>query len=104
MKSLAIVAGVYGGLILLGGVMGFVKGKSKASLVTGILFGIALIVCGVLIQQGVAAGCLAATLLAGVLVLVFVIRFLKTRKLMPAGLLAVISLVAAVWLARGIGS
>ncbi len=103
MNTLAIVACVYGGLILLGGVMGFVKGKSKVSLVTGILFGAALLECGLLIQQEVAFAVVAATLLAGVLVLVFMMRYLKTRKLMPAGLLAVISVVATAWLASGIG-
>ena len=102
MNTLAIVAGVYGGLILLGGVMGFIKGKSKVSLVTGILFGIALIECGVLIHQGVAFATVTATMLAAVLVLVFAMRFVKTRKVMPAAVLAIMSLVAAAWLATGI--
>ncbi len=82
--------------------MGFIKGKSKVSLVTGILFGIALIECGVLIHQGVAFATVTATILAAVLVLVFAMRFVKTRKVMPAGVLAIMSLVAAAWLATGI--
>ena len=102
MDELAIVTWIYGALILVGGVMGFVKGKSRASLITGLLFGAGLILCGVYIDKGSKDALVAATTLAGVLFVLFAIRFAQSKKFMPTGLLALLSLAATIWLGIGL--
>jgi uncharacterized membrane protein (UPF0136 family) len=73
---------IYGLVVLLGGVMGYVKAKSQVSLLAGVGSGI--------------VGLGLATLIAFILFVVFVIRFFRTRSFMPAGLMMVFSLAATV--------
>jgi uncharacterized membrane protein (UPF0136 family) len=98
MQTTAWVVWVYGALVLVGGILGWAKAKSKASLISGILFGVALLVVGAGIYHGDAAHVLWAAALAAVLMLTMGVRFAKTRKLMPAGLLTFLSLAVAVFL------
>lgn len=93
MQTKAIIVWVYGALVLVGGVMGWVKAKSKPSLISGIIFGVALILFGHGINQGRAADVWVAIALAGLLAIIMGIRFAKTKKFMPAGLLAILSAV-----------
>ncbi|HWD20366.1 MAG TPA: TMEM14 family protein [Verrucomicrobiae bacterium] len=89
---------VYIALLLAGGVMGFVKAKSKISLITSAAFAAALALCalGIVKYAAVAYG------LIGLLAVVFIMRFAKGRKFMPAGFMVVLSLgaLAALWLLR----
>jgi uncharacterized membrane protein (UPF0136 family) len=81
----------YIALLLVGGVMGFVKAGSKVSLVMSLVFAAAIGVC---VFANVPRGVLVAQLLQLVLVAVFVMRFLKTRKFMPSGLMIVVTVLA----------
>jgi uncharacterized membrane protein (UPF0136 family) len=95
---------VYALVVLLGGVMGYVKAKSQVSLLSGVGSGIALLVAWFICRQFPAAGLGLATLLALVLLVVFVMRFFRTRAFMPSGLMIILSLAATVvfllgWLA-----
>lgn len=87
---------IYGLVILLGGVVGYLKAKSQVSLLSGIGSGISLVVAWFICRQMPVVGLGLATLLAFVLCIVFVLRFLKTRAFMPAGLMMVFSLAASV--------
>jgi len=87
---------IYGLVVLLGGVMGYLKAKSKASLFSGVGSGIALLVAWIVCRQAAMAGLGLATLIAVVLFVVFILRFLKTRAFMPAGLMMVFSFAATV--------
>jgi len=87
---------IYGLVVLLGGVMGYLKAKSKASLFSGLGSGIALLVAWIVCRQAAMAGLGLATLIAVVLFVVFILRFLKTRAFMPAGLMMVFSFAATV--------
>ena len=89
-----IVLGAYAVLLAIGGVMGYTKAGSKPSLYAGLASALAAAWALVLTFQssnlGMCLGALVALLLAGF----FGYRFAaKTRKFMPAGLLAVLSLV-----------
>lgn len=89
-----ITAIAYGVLTLIGGIMGYVQAQSKASLISGIVSGLLLIIAGVMQLQGQEAGLILATVITAVLVIVFAIRLSKTRKFMPAGLMSLLGLVS----------
>ncbi len=79
---------IYIVLLVIGGLIGFLKGKSKVSLIMSVSFAVALSLCAAnLIFQYYVADILLAVLL-----LVFTMRLVKTKKFMPAGLMLVITI------------
>ena len=77
-------------LLIVGGVMGFVKGKSRISLISALVFG-ALIALSAAGKLGPAwTGDLILTVLVGM----FAWRFQKTKKLMPAGVMTIVTIAA----------
>ena len=93
-----IVLGVYGVLLILGGTMGMVKAGSKVSLIAGGIFGVASLVALRISLDDPAQGMLIGGLLAFLLTGVFVSRFVRTRKWMPAGVIMLLSLAVAILL------
>ena len=89
-----ITAIAYGVLAVVGGIIGYVQAQSKVSLISGSISGLLLIVAGVMQLQGQVAGLTLATVITSVLVVVFAIRLIKTRKFMPAGLMSLLNLVS----------
>ena len=88
-----VVMGSYGALLIVGGLMGYVKGGSKVSLFAGAIAGGPCVGATWLSMDqpgnGLTLGALIAFLLAGV----FINRFAKTRKVVPAGVILVLSLI-----------
>jgi uncharacterized membrane protein (UPF0136 family) len=81
---------IYIVLLVIGGLIGFLKGKSKVSLIMSVLFAAALSLCAAdLITVRHAADVLLVALLV-----VFSLRLVKTKKFMPAGLMLVITIAA----------
>ncbi|MBT3601976.1 MAG: TMEM14 family protein [Candidatus Latescibacteria bacterium] len=84
---------IYGVLLIVGGVMGKVKGNSSASLVAGGLTGVAALsgfwqsLSDPLL--GFMVGAMVGLLLTGI----FVSRFARSRQFMPAGLILLMSLI-----------
>ena len=77
-------------LLVIGGLIGFLKGKSRVSLIMSVCFAAALSLCAAnIIFQAYVADILLAALLV-----VFAMRLVKTKKFMPAGLMLVITIVA----------
>jgi uncharacterized membrane protein (UPF0136 family) len=72
--------------------MGFIKAGSKVSIITSVIFAIALGVCA----AGVITWRPAADVLLALLLVVFVMRYVKTKKFMPAGLMIVVTAVTLV--------
>ena len=70
------------------------KLKAIASLLSGCISGILIILGGVIQLSGQAWGLILATVVTAVLVVVFVIRLTKTRKFMPAGLMTILGVAA----------
>lgn len=87
---------VYGVLVLLGGVMGYLKAKSQTSLISGVGSGVALLVAWFIAGQNPLVGLGLASLIGLILFAVFVKRFSITRAFMPAGMMMVFSLAATV--------
>ncbi|MEC4807382.1 MAG: TMEM14 family protein [Jaaginema sp. PMC 1079.18] len=84
----------YGVLALMGGIWGYIKAKSKPSLISGGISGIILILSGVLQMLGQSWALWVAISLTGILVVTFIIRWLKTRKAMPAAVMIVFGVIA----------
>jgi uncharacterized membrane protein (UPF0136 family) len=79
-------------LLLVGGLIGFLKAGSRISLITSVAFAAALAFC----EFGIADGRIPILALLAVLVVVFAIRWTKTRKFMPSGLMVVVTVVAVI--------
>ena len=94
----AYIVLVYGILVAAGGVMGYVKSKSRPSLISGILFGALLIGCSVFMLNGDVRATYVALVLSLVLLAIFFFRFRVSRKFMPAGLMIILSLAASITL------
>ncbi len=79
-----------GGLVLAGGIVGYVKKGSRMSLLSGITVGSLLLGSGYLIAKTdhVYEGHILATTTSSILALAMGQRFVATGKFMPAGLVA----------------
>jgi len=78
-----IILWVYIVLLMAGGLTGFIKAKSKISLITSALFALLLALCATAVIRPF----YIADILVGLLLIVFGIRFAKGRKFMPSGLM-----------------
>ncbi len=87
---------IYAVLMLLGGIMGFVKGKSKASLIAGVVSGVVMFGCFMLFAKDTHTALIAAVVVTGALDAVFAIRLSKTKKFMPSGILLIITAICQV--------
>lgn len=87
---------VFGGLAIAGGLMGFIKKGSAASLIAGGLSGILLLIAAIWLkdrpQNGLILGAVVSFALAGR----FIPAFLKKFDWMPAGLMAVLSVIGLI--------
>jgi uncharacterized membrane protein (UPF0136 family) len=80
---------IYATLLLVGGMVGLVKAGSKISMVTSGLFAVLLALCAL----GIIHPFWIADILVGLVAVVFLVRYLKTSKFMPAGLMLLLSVV-----------
>ncbi|HLP91380.1 MAG TPA: TMEM14 family protein [Nostocaceae cyanobacterium] len=95
--SLGILAAFgYGILVLIGGIFGYIKAKSKVSLLSGGISGLLIMVAAYLQLQGQIWGLNLAALIIGILVVFFAFRLVKTRKFMPAGLMIILGVLSLV--------
>ena len=78
---------VYGLVAIIGGIIGFTKSQSKASLISGSISGIGLLGSGIAAAQNQEWGKILGMAITSLLVIVFVVRLIKTQKFMPAGLM-----------------
>ena len=87
-----IILWIYIVLLVIGGLIGFLKAKSEVSLIMSVAFAVGLALCAtrIITQRGVADFLLIA------LLVVFTIRLLKTKKFMPAGFMLALTLLALV--------
>jgi len=86
--NIAILATIiYGLLSSLGGIWGYLKSKSKPSLISGCISGVLLLLGAVMQIQGNSFGLAIARIIVALLVLVFTVRLIKTQKFMPAGIM-----------------
>jgi uncharacterized membrane protein (UPF0136 family) len=88
-----ITLGLYALLLVVGGLIGYFKAGSRASLIAGMSSAIVALLALWLWSRNSPSGVWIGLVLSIVLFLLFAYRYaVKTRKFMPSGLLAVVSL------------
>jgi uncharacterized membrane protein (UPF0136 family) len=83
---------IYIALLIIGGLMGFLKAGSKISLISSVIFAVLL----GLFAAGIVHWAWGPEVLMIVLLLVFGMRYGKTKKFMPSGLMIVLTVAALI--------
>ncbi|MEB3343072.1 TMEM14 family protein [Okeania sp.] len=93
--NIVIIAAIaYGILAIIGGIIGYKKVGSKISLVSGSISGLLLIISGIMQLIGINWGLILSIIITTILIITFIIRLAKTRKMMPAGLMILTGIIA----------
>lgn len=87
---------VFGVLTIVGGVVGYFKAGSVISIIAGSITGILLLVSAWLLPEHLAVGLTIALFTSALLFAQFVPKFFRTGKVMPAGLMSILSAVGIV--------
>jgi uncharacterized membrane protein (UPF0136 family) len=93
MHLTAILFLVYGIVVAIGGIMGYVKTKSLPSLISGVVAALIEIIAAVLFQHHPRLSLLVSVGVTLVLTIVMLMRFQTTKKPMPALPVAAVSIV-----------
>jgi uncharacterized membrane protein (UPF0136 family) len=99
MEATKIYFVVFGLLTIAGGIVGYAKAGSVASIIAGAITGVLLLVAAFLLPEHRLAGLATAFIVSLLLAAQFVPKFLRTGRVMPAGimsLLSVIGIIAAI--------
>lgn len=84
---------IYALVVLLGGVIGFAKAGSTASIVMGAAFALLLLLSSLLVHKKMEIGVYISLILIGFLACFFGYRFFSSFKFMPAGLMMILSII-----------
>jgi uncharacterized membrane protein (UPF0136 family) len=96
MEAAKIYFIVFGLLTIAGGIVGYVKAGSAASIIAGAIAGILLLVAGFLLPAHQAWGLGTALIISLLLAGYFVRKYLQTGTVMPAGLMSVLSVIGII--------
>ena len=94
MRLDVVVVAIYGVVSAVGGVIGYLKAKSRASLVAGSLAGVFLLVCAYGMSQRHAAASLGSLVIALLLGARFLGTWRRNHRLMPDLLMVLLSAAA----------
>jgi len=87
---------VFGALTIVGGIIGYVKAGSLPSIIAGAITGVLLLVAGFLLPEHRAAGIATAFVVSFVLAAQFVPKFIRTGKMLPAGMMSILSVIGLI--------
>jgi uncharacterized membrane protein (UPF0136 family) len=96
MDATAIYFLVFGALTIIGGVIGYVKAGSMASIIAGAISGILLLIAGWILPNNRTIGLAIAFVVSLLLATQFVPKLIRTGKVMPAGLMSILSVIGIV--------
>lgn len=98
MRPIGWLVLIYGLIVFLGGIFGYVKAESVPSLVAGVVFAVALSTAAFALLNEKWIGMTLALASTALLSAFFLYRFVHTHKFMPAGLMALLSLLVLAFL------
>ena len=96
MEAAKIYFVIFGILTVVGGVVGYIKAGSVASIIAGSITGVLLLVAAFLLPEHHAIGLATALIVSLLLAAQFIPKFLKTGRMMPAGLMSVLSVIGII--------
>jgi len=96
MDATSIYFLIFGALTIVGGVIGYVKAGSLPSIIAGAITGIVLLVAGWILPTHRTAGLVMALIVSLLLAVQFVPKLIRTGKMMPAGLMSILSVIGIV--------
>jgi uncharacterized membrane protein (UPF0136 family) len=92
----AAVPLLYSAVVLIGGVVGYLTAQSLVSLIAAFVFGLPLLGASFATWRGIKSGYYTALGLTIALTLFFHYRFVVTQTFMPAGMMAIVSVLAII--------
>ena len=96
MEAAKIYFIVFGVLTIVGGIVGYVKAGSVASIIAGSVAGILLLLAGFALPAHHAFGLGTALIVSLLLIGYFVPKYLRTHMIMPAGIMSLLSVVGII--------
>ena len=102
MNPASIVVTLFGIFTLVGGILGYVKAKSKASVIAGTLSAVLLFYSAHGISEGTRAAYLAALIVAAILGARFLRTWFKTHRVMPDFIMVILSSITIIVVAWGL--
>jgi uncharacterized membrane protein (UPF0136 family) len=96
MEAAKIYFIVFGLLTIVGGIIGYVKAGSVASIIAGSITGVLLLVAAFLLPEHRMVGLATALIVSLLLAAQFIPKFLRTGRVMPAGIMSVLSAIGIV--------
>ena len=96
MEGAKIYFFVFGALTIAGGVVGYVKAGSVASIIAGSITGVLLLVAAFLLPEHRAIGLATAFIISLLLAAQFAPKFIRTGRVMPAGMMSILSVIGLI--------
>ncbi len=96
MEAAKIYFIVFGALTFLGGIVGYVKAGSVASIIAGSITGVLLLVAAFLLPEHRMAGLAIALIISLLLAAQFMPKLLRTGRIMPAGIMSLLSVIGII--------
>ena len=87
---------IFGALTIVGGIIGYVKAGSAPSIIAGSITGLLLIIAGFILTEHRTAGLATAFVVSLLLAAQFVPKLLRTSKMMPAGMMSILSVIGLI--------
>lgn len=87
---------VFGLLTIAGGIIGYVKAGSLPSIIAGAITGVLLLIAAFLLPENRLWGLGLALITSLLLAAQFVPKFIRTGKVMPAGMMSILSVIGIV--------
>jgi uncharacterized membrane protein (UPF0136 family) len=96
MEAAKIYFIIFGLLTIAGGVVGYVKAGSTASIIAGSITGVLLLVAAFLLPEHRTIGFATALIVSLLLAAQFIPKFLQTGRIMPAGMMSILSVIGII--------
>jgi uncharacterized membrane protein (UPF0136 family) len=96
MEAAKIYFIVFGALTIAGGIVGYVKAGSVASIIAGSITGVLLLVAAFLLPEHRTIGLATALIVSLLLAAQFAPKFLRTGRVMPAGMMSILSVIGII--------
>ena len=96
MEAAKIYFIVFGVLTILGGIVGYVKAGSVASIIAGSITGVLLLVAAFLLPEHRMVGLATALIISLLLAAQFIPKLLRTGRVMPAGIMSLLSVIGII--------